>query len=59
MGIKQRVWGLTGALGHTVGAILVLGVGVGLHFECVLVVDDGLGTQRHAGARVVEVPASL
>lgn len=59
MGVRQRVWGLTGALGHTDGAILVLGVGVGLQFECMLVVDEGLGTQRHAGAGVVEVPTSL
>lgn len=56
---KQRGWGLTGALGHTDGAILVLGIGVGLQFECVLVVDEGLGTQGHARAGVVEVPASL
>lgn len=51
--------GLTGALGHTDGAILVLGIGVGLQFECVLVVNEGLGTERHARARVVEVSASL
>lgn len=53
------MWGLTGALGHTDGAILVLGIGVGLQFECVLVVNEGLGTLRHARARVVKVPASL
>lgn len=57
--IKQHVWGLTGALGHADGAILVLGIGVGLQFECVLVVNDGLRTQRHARAGVVELPASL
>lgn len=30
---------LTRALGHTDGAILVLGIGIGLKFERVLVVD--------------------
>ena len=59
VGTKQRVCGLTGALGHTDGAILVLGIGVALQLECVLVVDEGLRTQRHARARVVEVPARL
>lgn len=53
------MWGLTGALGHTDGAILVLGIGVGLQFECVLVVNEGLGALRRARARVVKVPASL
>ena len=58
-GMKKPVWGLTRALGHTDGAILVLGIGVGLHFKCVLVVDEGLRTLGHTRARVVEVPASL
>lgn len=59
MNIKGIMCQLTRALGHTDGAILVFGIGIGLQFECVLVVDECLGTQRHAGARVVEVPASL
>lgn len=53
------MWGLTRTLGHTHGFILVLGIGVALQFECVLVVDEGLRTQRHARARIVEVPAHL
>lgn len=40
-------WGLTAALGHTDGAKLVLGVGIGLHFECMFVVDQSLGTLGH------------
>lgn len=48
--MKQHVWGLTGTLGHTDRAILVLGIGVGLQFECVPVVNDSLRTQRHARA---------
>lgn len=51
--------GLTGALGHTNRAVLVLGIGVGLHSICKLVVDHSLWALRHAGARVVEVPAGL
>lgn len=53
------VVGLTGALGYTDGAILVLCIGVGLQFEFMLVVDESPGTKRHTGARVVEVSASL
>lgn len=50
---------LTGTLGHADGAVLVLGIGVGLQFEGVLVVDERLGTQRDTRARVVELPARL
>lgn len=35
----MNVLGLTGTLGHADGTELVLGVGVGLHFEFDLVVD--------------------
>lgn len=38
---------------------MVLGVGVGLQFEGVLVVEKGLRTQGDAGARVVELSAGL
>ena len=50
---------LTGALGHTDGAVLVLGARVALQLKGELVVDERLGALRHAGARVVEVPAGL
>lgn len=56
---SDQLWVLTGTLGHTNGAILVLGVWVGLHFECVLIVQQGLRTLTHTGARIVEIPASL
>lgn len=56
---EQHVWTLTGTLGHADGAVLVLGIGVGLQFEGVFVVDQGLRAQRHTRARVVELPASL
>lgn len=48
--VEHAVCGLTGALGHTDGTVLVLGAGVGLQFEGVLVVDEGLGTLGHTGA---------
>ena len=50
---------LTGALRHADGAVLVLGAGVPLQLEGELAVDVCLGALRHAGARVVEVPAGL
>lgn len=53
------MWRLTGTLGHADGAVLVLGIGVALQFEGVLVVDEGLRTQRYTRAGVVELPASL
>lgn len=56
---KKPWWVLTGALGHTDGAKLELGVGVGLQPEGVLVVNEGHGALRYAGARVVEPPARL
>lgn len=56
---KKPSWVLTGALGHTDGPKLELGVGVGLQPEGVLVVNEGHGALRYTGARVVKLPASL
>lgn len=44
------ICGLTGTLGHTDGAKLVFCIRVRLQFECVLVVDQSLGTLRQARA---------
>lgn len=56
---EKPLWVLTGALGHTDGTKLELGVGVGLQPEGVLAVNEGHGALRNAGARVVKPPASL
>lgn len=56
---KKPSWELTGALGHTDGTKLELGVWVGLQPEGVLVVNEGHGALRYTGARVIKLPASL
>lgn len=50
---------LTWTLRDADGAVLVLGVGVGLHLKRLLVVNQSLGTLRHTGTGVVEVATCL
>lgn len=58
--MEQRRRGrLTWTLRDADGAVLILGVGVGLHLKCLLVVNQSLGTLRHTGARVVEAATRL